>query len=328
MKKISVILLIAVMVTGLAFANGSKETHRDNLKVVATIFPAYDWVKEILGDNPAGIDVKLLLDKGVDLHSYQPSAYDIVAISTCNLFIYVGGESDEWVEDLLAKTNSNMKTINLIDVLGDLAKEEELKEGMQETEHDEHEHEHNEEEEEDVEYDEHVWLSLRNAKILCTAIESAIESMDPANMSAYRANLEIYTEKLDSLNEQYERVVSESSFRTLLFGDRFPFRYMVDDYGIDYYAAFVGCSAETEASFETIAFLVDKVDSLGLRNVMTIDGSDMKIAKTIVNNSRNGNGQILTMNSLQSVTAEDMKNGMSYLSAMEENLEVLKKALN
>jgi len=328
MKKISVILLIAVMVTGLAFANGSKETHRDNLKVVATIFPAYDWVKEILGDNPAGIDVKLLLDKGVDLHSYQPSAYDIVAISTCNLFIYVGGESDEWVEDLLAKTNSNMKTINLIDVLGDLAKEEELKEGMQETEHDEHEHEHNEEEEEDVEYDEHVWLSLRNAKILCTAIESAIESMDPANMSAYRANLEIYTEKLDSLNEQYERVVSESSFRTLLFGDRFPFRYMVDDYGIDYYAAFVGCSAETEASFETIAFLVDKVDSLGLRIVMTIDGSDMKIAKTIVNNSRNGNGQILTMNSLQSVTAEDMKNGMSYLSAMEENLEVLKKALN
>lgn len=320
-------MLISVIVMGLLFAGGNKETSKGNLKVIATIFPEYDWVREILGSNPAGVDVKLLLDNGVDLHSYQPSADDIVAISTCDLFIYVGGESDEWVEDVLEESvNKDMKVINLMAVLGDLAKEEELKEGMQESEHDhDHEHEH---EEGEVEYDEHVWLSLRNAKILCTEIASALQSLDPANAAVYKSNLDAYVAKLDALDSSYSSVVASSSFKTLLFGDRFPFRYMVDDYGLDYFAAFIGCSAESEASFETIAFLVDKVNSLGLKSVMTIDRSDKKIAQTIVGNSNTKDQQVLTMNSLQSVTAEDVKGGITYLGVMEKNLEVLKQALN
>lgn len=322
MKKTIIILLISAIVMGLAFANGAVETSKGNLKVIATIFPQYDWIREILGDNPAGIEVRLLLDNGVDLHNYQPSADDIVAISTCDLFIYVGGESDEWVEDVLeSSSNRNMKTVNLIDALGSLVKEEEIKEGMQA---DDHEHEH----EEEAEYDEHVWLSLRNAKVLCAAIESALETIDPANATVYRTNLDSYVGKLDLLDREYSDAVGGSSFRTLLFGDRFPFRYMVDDYGLDYYAAFIGCSAETEASFETIAFLVSKVDSLGLRNVMTIDGSDRKIARTIVENSRSKDLGILTLNSLQTVSASDVKQGISYLGVMQENLGVLKKALN
>lgn len=322
MKKTIIILLISAIVMGLAFANGAVETSKGNLKVIATIFPQYDWIREILGDNPAGIEVRLLLDNGVDLHNYQPSADDIVAISTCDLFVYVGGESDEWVEDVLeSSSNRNMKTVNLIDALGSLVKEEEIKEGMQA---DDHEHEH----EEEAEYDEHFWLSLRNAKVLCAAIESALETIDPANATVYRTNLDSYVGKLDLLDREYSDAVGGSSFRTLLFGDRFPFRYMVDDYGLDYYAAFIGCSAETEASFETIAFLVSKVDSLGLRNVMTIDGSDRKIARTIVENSRSKDLGILTLNSLQTVSASDVKQGISYLGVMQENLGVLKKALN
>ncbi len=327
MKKFIVLMLISVIVVGLLFAGGSKETSNGKLKVIATIFPEYDWVREILGSNPAGVDLKLLLDNGVDLHSYQPSADDIVAISTCDLFIYVGGESDEWVDDVLAEAvNKDMKVINLMEVLGDLAKEEELKEGMQESEH-EHEHEH-EHEEGEVEYDEHVWLSLRNAKLLCTEIASALESLDSENAAVYKANLDAYVAKLDALDASYSSVVASSSFKTLLFGDRFPFRYMVDDYGLDYYAAFIGCSAETEASFETIAFLVDKVNSLGLKSVMTIDRSDKKIAQTIVNNSIAKDQNILTMNSLQSVTAEDVKSGITYLEVMKGDLEVLRQALN
>ena len=326
MKKTIIILLISAIVMGLAFANGAVETSKGNLKVIATIFPQYDWIREILGDNPAGIEVRLLLDNGVDLHNYQPSADDIVAISTCDLFVYVGGESDEWVEDVLeSSSNRNMKTVNLIDALGSLVKEEEIKEGMQA---DDHEHEHEHEHEEEAEYDEHVWLSLRNAKVLCAAIESALETIDPANATVYRTNLDSYVGKLDLLDREYSDAVGGSSFRTLLFGDRFPFRYMVDDYGLDYYAAFIGCSAETEASFETIAFLVSKIDSLGLRNVMTIDGSDRKIARTIVENSRSKDLGILTLNSLQTVSASDVKQGISYLGVMQENLGVLKKALN
>lgn len=337
MKKFIVLMLISVIVMGLLFAGGNKETSKGNLKVIATIFPEYDWVREILGSNPAGVDVKLLLDNGVDIHSYQPSADDIVAISTCDLFIYVGGESDEWVEDVLEESvNKDMKVINLMAALGDLAKEEELKEGMQESEHEhEHEHEHkheheheHEHEEGEVEYDEHVWLSLRNAKILCNEIASALQSLDASNSAVYKSNLDVYVAKLDALDSSYSSVVASSSFKTLLFGDRFPFRYMVDDYGLDYFAAFIGCSAESEASFETIAFLVDKVNSLGLKSVLTIDRSDKKIAQTIVGNSNSKDQQVLTMNSLQSVTAEDVKGGITYLGVMEKNLEVLKQALN
>ncbi len=292
------------------------------LKIVTTIFPEYDWVREILGDKADHAEVTMLLDNGVDLHSYQPTADDIIKISDCDLFIYVGGESDGWVEDALKEaTNKEMQVINLLDVLGEQVKEEEVVEGM-EAEEEESEGEN------EPEYDEHVWLSLKNAETLCNAITDALEEIDPANKDAYAANAASYLEKLAALDGEYQTVVDNAARKTVLFGDRFPFRYLVDDYGLSYYAAFAGCSAETEASFETISFLAGKVDELGLPCVLTIEGAQHKIAETIVQNTAKKNQSILTLDSMQSITSTDVENGTTYLSVMESNLDVLKQALN
>jgi zinc transport system substrate-binding protein len=304
-------------------ANGGTSEPAQKLSVVATIFPEYDWVRQILGDKANGVELTLLLDNGADLHSYQPTADDMVKISSCDLFIYVGGESDEWVEDALANAvNKNMLAINLLDVLGDAVKEEELVEGMQGEEEEE-----SEEGEEEVEYDEHVWLSLKNAAVLCGAIADALSKLDAANADAYAANATAYIEKLNALDARYAAAVNAASTKTLLFGDRFPFRYLADDYGLDYYAAFVGCSAETEASFETIVFLAGKVDELGLNTVLTIESGDGKIARTIIENTAEKSAQALKMDSMQSTTARNIADGATYLGAMEENLAVLRQAL-
>lgn len=293
------------------------------LKIVTTIFPEYDWVREILGDKADHAEVTMLLDNGIDLHSYQPTADDIIKISDCDLFIYVGGESDGWVEDALKEaTNQNMKVINLLDVLGEQVKEEEVVEGM------EGEEEEEADEEEGPEYDEHVWLSVKNAGTLCNAITDALEEIDPANKDAYATNAASYLEKLAALDGEYQTVVDNAARKTVLFGDRFPFRYLVDDYGLSYYAAFAGCSAETEASFETISFLAGKVDELRLPCVLTIEGAQHKIAETIVQNTAEKNQSILTLDSMQSTTSTDVANGTTYLSVMESNLDVLKQALN
>ena len=535
MKKITALLLALLMLVGvLAGCNGTntdsttapgttaaanapttEEPSGKKLSIVTTIFPEYDWVKEILGDKADNAEITMLLDNGVDLHSYQPTADDIVKISDCDLFIYVGGESDGWVDDALKNaTNKDMKVINLLDVLGDSVKTEEVVEGMQETEHDhdhdhskevstfeddevqdrslsdwagdwqsaypfaldgtlddafaamaeegemtaeeyktyyqngyktdiadidiegdhieftyedgkkvgsdykyvgyyiqnwstgtkaamyrfeaedkdsgapvyiefndhmiepaaaehfhirmsnesfdaivdpenswptffpadmtgeeicEHmeghdhdedeEHEHEEGEEHEEEKDEHVWLSLKNAEVLVNAISKSLQELDPDNKDTYAANSSAYIEKLSALDADYQAAVDAASNKTVLFGDRFPFRYLVDDYGLDYYAAFVGCSAETEASFETISFLAKKVDELKLPCVLTIEGAQHKIAETIVQNTAEKNQKVLTMDSMQSTTSKDVANGVTYLSVMEQNLAVLKEAL-
>ena len=333
MKKILAVFICIVLMIGClsgcvsgAALNAADE---DTLKIVATIFPEYDWVMNILGDNPANADVLLLLDNGTDLHSFQPTVQDILNISSCDLLIYVGGESDAWINDVLREAvNKDMKTVCLMDVLENSVKEEELVQGMQEgrpgTVNNRSEEDCAEEE---PEYDEHVWLSLRNAALIVDSIEKALEELDPGNAQTYRDNAAAYKNKLDSLDEEYRKVISESPLYTLLFADRFPFRYLTDDYGLSYYAAFAGCSAETEASFNTIVFLIEKVDELSLPAVLIIDGADDRLAQTIVRSTRSKTQDILTLNSLQSITSKDIRNGASYLSAMEENLEVLKKAL-
>ena len=344
-KKYVSMLLVTVMAAGCLFGCGSKNTTDQGstdtsasagseksadsadgrLSIVTTIFPEYDWVKQILGDKADDADITMLLDNGVDLHSYQPTVDDIAKISDCDMFIYVGGESDAWVDDALKEAvNKDMKVIDLLDVLKDTIKEEEVVEGMQAEEEEESAEGDSEEE---PEYDEHVWLSLKNAKVICDAIEKDLADLDPDNADIYAKNLEDYTGQLDALDQEYQAAVDAAPQKTLLFGDRFPFRYMVDDYGLNYYAAFVGCSAETEASFETITFLAQKVDELGLKNIMTIEKSDQKIAKTIRDNTKSKDQNILTLDSMQSTTSDDVKNGETYLSAMKSNLEVLKEAL-
>lgn len=328
-KRTGIIFLSAFLAAGLfsgcSNAPADPEAKVDKLSVVSTIFPPYDWVREIAGTHAEDMELTLLLDNGIDLHNYQPTADDIVKISGCDLFIYVGGESDGWVEDALASAdNPDMQALNLMEVLGDAVKEEEVVEGMEAEE----DHEDEDYEEEHPEYDEHVWLSLKNSAKLCTAIADCLGTADQNNADAYKANAEKYFDQLAALDAEYQLMVNGARRKTVLFGDRFPFRYLADDYGLDYYAAFVGCSAETEASFETIAFLADKTNELSLPAVMVIDGSDQSIAKAVINNTADKNQKVLMLDSMQSVTGEEIGNGTTYLSVMEENLKVLKEALN
>ncbi len=320
---LNTVLIAAFTVTSLSgCASGeASKAPDDRLEIVTTIFPEYDWVNNIIGDNPGNADVTLLLKNGVDLHSYQPTTTDILKISGCDLFIYVGGESDGWVEDVVSQpVNKDMIAINLMDVLSDTIREEEMAEGMQEEEEEE-------EEEGEIEYDEHVWLSLKNAKTCSEEISKALQTLDPQNANVYKANADEYIGKLDALDQKYSSTIEAAPLKTLLFGDRFPFRYMTDEYGLTYYAAFAGCSAETEASFETVTFLSQKMDELSLPVILTIDGSDKKLAETIIGNTKAKNQKILTLDSMQSVRDEDIESGTTYLSVMEEDLSVLKEAL-
>ena len=337
MKKIIALLLALLMAVGMlagcAKQNDDTDDTTDKLRIVTTIFPEYDWVKAVLGDQAEHADITMLLDNGVDLHSYQPTADDIVKISDCDLFIYVGGESEGWVEDALKNaTNKDRKVINLLDVLGDKVKSEEVVEGMQEEEHEHeegeaHEYEEGEAHEHEEEADEHVWLSLKNAEVLVGAISNALQELDAENKEIYAENADAYVKKLSVLDAEYQTTVDNATCKTVLFGDRFPFRYLADDYALNYYAAFVGCSAETEASFETISFLAKKADELKLPCVLTIEGKNHKIAETIVKNTAQKSQRILTMDSMQSTTSKDVASGTTYLSVMEKNLAVLKEAL-
>ncbi len=331
----TIIFAAAVALFSCAFAASKKS-------IVCVTYPEYDWVMNILGDKAASFNVTLLQNNGTDLHSYQASIKDIAKISVCDMLVFVGGESDEWIEKAVAEAkNKNMIVVNMMEALGDKVKEEEIVEGMQaeeEEEEDEHEHEHADHDDDhdhdgrhhhhdEVEYDEHVWLSLRNAAALVEALAQKIAELDSANAAVYKANADAYAKELLDLDAQCKATVAAAAKKTILFGDRFPFRYLADDYNLKYYAAFVGCSAETEASFETVIFLAKKVDELGLNAVLTIEKSDKKIAKTIVSNTKKKSAEILEMDSLQSITQKDIKAGRSYLSAMKKNLEVLKKAL-
>ena len=312
-KSISLMLagLMGVSMCACSFLTSDS----DKLSIVTTIFPEYDWVRNIAGDNIDNIDLTLLCDNGVDMHSFQPTASDIVKISSCDVFVYVGGESDEWVEDVLKEAvNEKMQVVKLMDVIGESAVEEEIVEGMQAEDEDEG----------GAGYDEHVWLSLKNAQECVRAIAAAMGDADPINNKKYFLNANGYNNTLHELDLKYEEAVNNAGRDTILFADRFPFRYMTDDYNLNYYAAFAGCSAETEASFDTVVFLAGKVDELGLNVVITIDSGDPAIAKTIIENTSSKNQEILVMDSMQSTKTSDNR---SYVEIMESNLEVLEKAL-
>lgn len=333
--------------------NSIEKGNSNKISIVCTTFPQYDWVKNILGEEAERFNVTLLLDNGVDMHSYQPAVKDIATAGSSDLFIYVGGESDTWVEDVLKEAkNKDLKAINLMETLGNSVKEEEVAEGMQEereslghsheksskekqeqTQKESHENSQEingqkEAADEEPEYDEHIWLSIRNAEIMVKNIEKAIEQLDSDNAKVYQNNAENYIKKLDTLDKQYANTIQNAKYKAILFGDRFPFRYMVDDYDLKYYAAFAGCSAETMAGFETVTFLAKKANELQLPVILTIENSDGRIAEAVKSNTTKKNQKILAMNSLQSVTKEQIADGITYLQVMQENLSVLSEALN
>ena len=357
MKKISFCgLAFALFAASLSFLvacnNVEKKPEQSKLSIVTTIYPEYAWTKEILGSHADSVNLTLLMKNGVDLHSYKPTAQDIAKIASADMVVYVGGESDEWIKDALeASPKKGRSEINLMEALGDRVKAEEVVEGMQgETKEDaeenhehgehaeEHDHEHHEhaekhehhhhDHEEEVENDEHVWLSLKNAEILVQKIAAELAKKDSAHATLYTENAKDYIAKIQSLDAEYRTTIDSAARKIVLFGDRFPFRYLVDDYGLKYYAAFVGCSAESEASFETIAFLAGKMDSLSLPAIFTIEKGNQKIARAILEASKSSKeAQVLTLNSMQSVTEQQIAEGFSYLSIMESNLEVLKQAI-
>lgn len=313
MKRIISALLCAVVLISAFSGCGSSRQNGCELKIITTIYPEYEWVKAVVGDT-AGIDVSLLLDKGVDMHSFQPTAKDMVAMSDSDVIIYNGGESDVWADDVTS-TNPDMLRINLMNLLGDAAKQEESVEGM--------EPDDEEEEDGEPENDEHIWLSLKNAAVLCQKICDRLSEKSPQNKEAFQNNAAAYIEKLKALDGQYEQAVKSAKNKTLIFADRFPFRYLTDDYGLKYYAAFKGCSAESEASFKTLVFLAGKLDELKLNKLMVIDGSDQKIAAAVTETAKTKPVTVLTLDSMQSSSGGD-----TYLGIMEKNLGVLKEALN
>lgn len=316
MKKLVCLLLALMLAAGLLPAASADSAP---LRIVAAVFPVWDWVRQVT-EGAENVELSLLLDNGVDLHSFQPSAADLMAITSCDVFLFVGGESDDWVREALERFASpDLLVLNLMDLLGEDVREEEQLEGM--------EPEAEDPDAAEPENDEHIWLSLRNAEKLTRSIAEALSGRDPANADRYRANADRYCSALSLLDREYASVTASASFHTLLFADRFPFRYLADDYGLTCYAAFAGCSAETEASFRTIAFLAQKTDELHLPAVLILEGSSPKIAETVIGATADRNQKILILNSMQSVTRQEIDRGDTYLSLMKENLAVLTEAL-
>lgn len=363
MKKTTLFIAAAVAASSIGLFTlsgcGQAKTEKTRLKIVATTFPIYDWTREVLGERLAETDLVLLQQSGADLHSYSPSASDLQKIAACDLFVFVGGESDEWTERALAQGGKEgRRVLNLVKTLGSAAKEEKFIEGMEHEhhhhdaghDHDDHakeaqghdkkhdhdeehdhdedkDHDHGDHDEHEHEIDEHVWLSLRHAATLVKAIAADLAVLDPANAATYRANADAYCAKLAALDREYTATVSSAKRKSILIADRFPFRYLADDYGLTYFAAFSGCSAESEASFKTVAFLAKKVDELQLPVILVIEGTKHKIAETVKRTTKAQDQRILTLDSLQSTGGEAAKT-THYLDVMTRNLEALKTALN
>ncbi len=329
MKKILSIILVFLLLFTLTVGCEKEKEYTDSIKIVCTIFPVYDWVKSITseidpdraenlfgslyGGRTTDVDLVFLYDNGTDLHSYQATAGDMVDIATCDLLIYVGGESDKWIADAIESTpNPNRRVICLMD---------EIKESLISTQH-------HHEGEEHTAYDEHVWLSLKNAAFFCEKIATAIKEIDPENQVLYSLNEEEYIAKLDALDRYVEDMVNTASKKALVFADRFPFAYLMRDYGIEYYAAFEGCSSETDASFDTIISLASKVDELGIEVLLTTEKTDGNVADAVTLASASTHLKVRPLNSMQSVYYKEAEQGVTYLSVMEENIVFLKEALN
>ena len=321
MKKLLSIILICALCLSLTACGEAAEREDGKITIVAAIFPEYDWLRNLTAGSE-NIELKLLIDKGVDLHSYQPGVNDIVTISTCDVFVYTGGASDVWVEDVIETAmNENMRVVDLMELL-------EESRALCHDDHD-HDHDHGHEEEGHAHTaDEHIWLSLVNADHICRSLTEILRELDSENSDLYAANFADYGAKLQALDQRYHEAVEGAAHEDLLFADRFPFTYLTEDYGLHPHAAYEGCSAETEVSFDTFARLADTLQTLQLPGVVVIDDSDHRIADTVIAAAEADDCGIYTLQSMQAVGMRQIKNGVTYLDIMEENLAVLQQVLN
>lgn len=311
MKKTIYLILISVLcVFGLCSCGEKKADDSGKINVVCTVFPQYDWAKNVIGDSE-NVNLALLCRNGTDIHSYQPTADDIIAISESDLVIYIGGEADSWVADTLSG-KSNIRSVCLLDLLA----EDEIIEEDEHT-HTDTSHEHAEN------ADEHIWLSVKKAVRFTEKIAEALAEADPENAGLYRLNSEAYTDRLKELDSRYEDVCRNAEPCVLVVADRFPFVYLAEDYKIEYCAAFPGCSADTDASPKTIIELANKVDEYGLGYVAVTENTNGKTAKAVISGTKDKNQQIVTLDSMQSVSEKDIKNGTTYIGIAEKNLSAL-----
>ena len=344
LKSIGIALVLCLSLLS-GCAKPVQMADKDENVILCTTFAAYDWVREILGDTDT-FTCRMLVDNGVDLHSYQPSAQDIMKIANCRMLVYVGGESDTWVSDALVESgNENIVAISLLDLVGNRALNEVELEGVEEHhhhDHDDEDHDHEAEpadhaegeadntdgqnDAEDGHYDEHVWLSLKNAIVCTETLADAITELDSDNAKQYVANAKTYTGKLEALDDDYQTMRDAATQTTILVGDRFPFLYLAEDYDIHYFAAYSGCSADVEASVHTVTYLAEKLQEYKLQAIYVVDNGTDSLANTIAE-SAEMKPKILHLSSMQSVTKDDIEKGCTYLSYMEENLQMLKQGL-
>ena len=388
-KKILALCISTVLVLATAAGcavkktNSGEATSGDKVDIVTTIFPPYDFTKNVGGDN---VNVTMLLKPGAESHTYEPTPADIKQIEACDLFIYTGGENDTWVDGILESIDTEkVQILKMVDTVQTV--EEEIVEGMEHSHHDhedgeQHDHEHGEHHEhedgehhdhedgehhdhedgehhdhedgehhdhedgehhdhengehhdhEDGEHhehhhnemDEHVWTSPKNAIVITNAIREELKTIDTANAATYDANADKYIEELTALDKDYTDTINASAKKTIVVGDRFPFRYLADAYGLKYYAAFTGCSSDTEAKPATIAFLIDKVKEENINTVFTIEMSDGKIADSICE-ATGAKKEVL--HSAHNLSQEEINSGLNYIKLMRDNLAKLKVALN
>lgn len=324
MKKFISILSAAVMFAGILTgcnSSGSSQKNKDGkLSIVTTIFPQYDFVRQIAGDN---VDITMLLSPGAESHSYEPTPQDIIKIQESDLFIYVGGEGDVWVDTIVDSMNKPLNTLTLMDCV-DVVEEEHV-EGMQEEEYEDGDKHDHDEEKEEAELDEHVWTSPKNAIKMVKYISDELCSIDAKNADEYKSNTEKYVSELEELDKKFEQIVSDGKRDTIIFGDRFPLRYFADAYKLSYFAAFPGCSSDTEPSASTIAFLIDKIKEEKIPVVFNIEFSNKKVSDTI---SKSTGAKMLEFHSCHNVSSDDFKNGVTYLDLMNKNAAALNEALN
>lgn len=297
-KRLTALLVSAVLL--LSFGGCKKSTDSGKLKIIATGFSGYDFARTVAGDNA---DVKMLVSAGNEAHTYEPTPYDITEIQNCDLFIFVGGESEKWVEGILSSNDDNcFETVKMMDVCNILKEENGGKED-----------------------DEHVWTSLENAKIIVREIEKKLALIDPDNKAEYEKNSLSMTEELDLLSLEISKTVESSKRKTVVFADRFPAIYFTDEFGLSFYSAFPGCSAETEPTPKKIAEIIDYVNENEVPAIFTIELSNKKTAQAVADET---GVKILEFNSCHNVPKSDFEKGCTYLSLMKQNLENLKIALN
>lgn len=321
--KIFKTFIIALLLLFCASCSSTSEfPDNGNVNVMATIFPPYDFARELGGDN---INLKMLLPPGSETHSYEPTPQDIINIQNSDLFIYAGGESDEWIRELLDSVDTkNIKILSLVDLCPLL--EEENKEGMQLSGALSHEHIHDEncEHEHKHESDEHVWTSPKNVMLICNEICDILCELDPDNSETYSERLINYTSQLSMLDSSLREISEISENNTLIFADRFPFRYLTEEYSWNYYAAFPGCAEQTEPSIKTIMFLIDKIKEENIPYVFYREFSSHTLADTVAEET---GAKTAMLHSCHNVTKQEFEAGITYIDLMTKNIEILKEAL-